>query len=177
MKEKHVDLQVLQILVQATVDNKEDARGIQIRSMATNILKLFGRLTSQVTNNPSVWENYADLMYAVEEGTTFLVVQTLQKAYRSAVQIKGWEKDMETCMSTLNVCQKFIENCLSLLSKESTKEHVQLANSAKLSIFAVVKQVKNCYDSDIPLMINNKVDVLELKVNELVSSITSVSAA
>lgn len=167
LKEKHVDLQVLQILVQVTVEKKEDAGGVQQPALTSNVLKLFGRLTSQVTNNADVWQAYADLMCAVEQRTTYQVVQTRQKAFRSAVQAKSWEKDINTCLSTLNSCEKFIESCIILLSNERAKENIQLASSAKLSMFAAISQVKRCYEFEIPEQIKDKLCLLEPKLNEL----------
>lgn len=167
LKEKHVDLQVLQILVQVIAEKKEDASGVQLSTLTTSILKLFGRLTSQVTNNAHVWQTYADLMCAAEQHTSYQVAQTLQKACRSAVQVKSWEKDVDTCLSTLSLCQKFIENCIALVSNEHAKENLQLASSAKLSVVAAISQVKRCYDIEIPAKISDNLSLLEPKLNEL----------
>jgi len=167
LKEKHVDLQVLRILVQVVAEKKEDAGGVQLPALTSKIFKLFGRLTSQVTNNAQAWEAYADLMFAVEEQASFQLVQTLQKAFRSAVQVKCWEKDVDSCLVTLALCQKFIKSCINLLSNERVKENIQLASSAKLSMVAAMSQVKRCYESEIPVKITEILCPVELDLTEL----------
>lgn len=179
LKEKHVDVQVLQILVQAIVENKEDNYGQQTGRLAAVVQKLLGRLTSQVTNNAQVWEVYADLIAGnndTEPTNAFRVSQLLQKAHRSAIQEKNWEKDMTSCMSTLKLLRKYVESCLDLLSKDSSsKENFQLASSAKLSLRSAISQVKLCYEYDIPEEVKVALDGLTKLQNDLESRLTSLS--
>ena len=49
LKEKHVDVEVLKILVIAIAESKTDGTELPVKRFQTNIHKLFGRLTSQVT--------------------------------------------------------------------------------------------------------------------------------
>ncbi len=164
LKEKHVDVQVLRILVQAVVENKEDNYGQEVGKLAPFVQKLLGRLTSQVTNNAEVWEIYADIVASnsdVETTAAFRVAQILQKAYRSAIQEKNWEKDISSCTFTLKLCGKFIRSCLEMLSRESSKENIQLANSAKLSGRSVVSTVKLCYELHIPKEVKEALDGLQ----------------
>lgn len=153
LKEKHVDVQVLRILVQAVVENKEDNAGQQIGHMSAIVQKLLGRLTSQVTNNAQVWEIYADLVagnQSSEATAPYRVSQLLQKAHRSAIQEKNWEKDVSSCVVTLKLLQKYVSSCLHLLSLDKSKDNVQLASSAKLSLRSALSQVKLCYEFDTP---------------------------
>lgn len=154
---------MLRILVQAIVGNKEDNYGEEARRLAPAVQKLLGRLTSQVTNNAQVWEIYADLVAAnidVETTNAFRVAQLMQKAYRSAIHEKNWEKDVTTCTFTLNLCSKYVKSCLELL-KELSKENIQLASSAKLSSRSAISQVKLCYNLDIPKEVNDTLDCLQ----------------
>lgn len=163
LKEKHVDVQVLRILVQAVVENKEDNYGQEVGKLAPFVQKLLGRLTSQVTNNAEVWEIYADIVASNldVETAAFRVAQLLQKAYRSAIQEKNWEKDISSCTFTLKLCGKFIRSCLEMLKRESSKENIQLASSAKLSGRSVVSTVKLCYELDIPKEVKEALDNLQ----------------
>lgn len=170
LKEKHVDAEVLKILVQAIAENKEDNYGEKVGRLATSIHKLLGRITSQVTNHAGVWEAYADLVQS--EGDTFRVAQFLQKAYRSAVQEKNWEKDVESCLKTLKLSCKFIESCLALLAKDCSKDNQQLAISAKLSLRSTISQVKRCYEFDVPESISAQLDLMEKLQTDLTASLS-----
>lgn len=176
LKEKHVDVQVLRILVQAIVENKQDNYGQEAGRLAAAVQKLLGRLTSQVTNNAQVWEIYSDLVAGngvVETTNAFRVSQLLQKAYRSAIQEKNWEKDMTSCIATLSLLRKYVESCFSLVSLDSSKENIQLASSAKLSLRSGISQVKHCYELDIPKEIETALEDLARLLTELENKLSS----
>ena len=155
---------MLRILVQAIVENKEDNYGQEVGRLAPVVQKLFGRLTSQVTNNAEVWEIYADLVTTnidMETTNAFRVAQLLQKAYRSAIQEKNWEKDLSSCTFTVKLCSKYVGSCLDMLKKESCKENIQLASSAKLSVRSAMSTVNICYVLDVPPEIKEALDCLK----------------
>lgn len=170
LKEKHVDAEVLKILVQAIAENKEDNYGEKAGRLATSAHKLLGRITSQVTNSARVWEAYSDLV--ASEGDAFRTAQFLQKAYRSAVQEKNWENDVESCMDTLKLSCKFIKSCLALLAKDCSKDNQQLAISAKLSLRSTISQVKRCYEFDIPEAIATQLELMEKLQIDLTASLS-----
>ena len=173
LKEKHVDIQVLRILVQSVSENKEDNAGQPVGRLSTAVQKLLGRLTCQVTNNAQVWETYADLVAATEKDAHFRAAQLAQKALRSAVQEKNWEKDVNSCIETLKTCSKFVSLCLEMLAKDSSKENVQLAASAKLSLRSVFSQVRLCYPMDIPENIQEQLNPLEKLQSDLLALLSS----
>jgi hypothetical protein len=170
---------VLKILVQAIVENKADNYGQEVNRLGSEAQKLLGRLTSQVTNNAQVWEVYADLVAGnsdTETSTTatFRVAQLMQKSYRSAIQEKNWEKDVESCTFTLRLCRKYVESCLDLMNKDSSKENIQLASSSKLSLRSALSQVKLCYELDIPKEIKEVLDILECLQRDLQDKLSSI---
>lgn len=170
LKEKHVDDQVLKILVQAIADNKEDNYGEKVGRLASSAHKLLGRITSQVTNHAGVWEAYANLV--ASEGDAFRNAQFLQKAYRSAVQEKNWETEIESCLKTLELSCRFIESCLSLLAKDCSKDNQQLAISAKLSLRSTISQVKRFYEFEMPEAIAAQVESMEKLQMDLTASLS-----
>ncbi|XP_057377095.1 tetratricopeptide repeat protein 27-like isoform X1 [Daphnia carinata] len=177
LKEKHVDVQVLKILLQAVLENKEDNYGQTVGRLAPAVQKLLGRFTSQVTNNAQVWEIYADLVADnadTDITTMFRVAQLMQKSYRSAIQEKNWEKDIMSCTLTLSLCRKYVDRCLNLLRKDLSKENLQLASSAKLSLRSAISQVKLCYVFDIPKGIQEALDVLEELNKDLQDKLSNV---
>ena len=177
LKEKHVDAQVLRILVQSVAENKDDNYGQPAARLAASVHKLLGRLTAQVTNNAQVWVIYSDLVAAgcgsSEDQSPYRVVQLLQKAHSSAVMEKNWEKDVETCSTTLKLCAKFVNSCLTLLVSGVSKEHQHLTSSAKLSLRTALAQVKRCYEADIPEAIREQLEQLENLQAELVAKLSS----
>ncbi|KAK4001962.1 hypothetical protein OUZ56_003824 [Daphnia magna] len=177
LKEKHIDVQVLKILLQAILENKEDNYGQNVERLAPSVQKLLGRLTSQVTNNAQVWEIYADLLAGnadTDTTTMFRVAQLMQKSYRSAIQEKNWEKDIISCMFTLRLCRKYVDRCLDLLRKDLSKENLQLASSAKLSLRSAISQVKLCYELDIPNEIQEALGALEELSKHLQDKLSNV---
>lgn len=167
---------MLRILVQAVVENKEDNYGQQAGRLTAVVQKLLGRLTSQVTNNAQVWEVYADLIAGnndTEVTNAFRVSQLLQKAHRSAIQEKNWEKDLALCMSTLKLLRKYVESCVDLLAKDSSKENFQLASSAKLSLRSAISQVKLCYEFDIPKEVEVELEDLTKLQKDFENRLTS----
>lgn len=177
LKEKHVDVQVLRILVQSVAENKDDNYGQPAARLAASVHKLLGRLTAQVTNNAQVWEIYSDLVAAGcgsnEDQSPFRVAQLLQKAHSCAVMEKNWEKDTDTCILTLKLCSKFINSCLQLLASGVSKEHQHLASSAKLSLRTALAQVKRYYEVDIPEAIREQLKQLENLQDELLAKLSS----
>lgn len=161
---------MLRILVQAITESKLDNYERPVTQLTGILKKLFGRLSSQVTNNAQLWELYADLVSIdtdTEVNATFRLVQLLQKAYRSAMQEKNWEKDVESCVAKLSLCGKYAQSCLDLLEKQKDNESLHIASSAKLSLRSVVSQIKLCYGNTIPSIVDTAIIDLEKLQTEL----------
>lgn len=82
----------------------------------SDLLELFGRLTSKVTSNWEVWSLYAKLlgdgMLDLEESNNDKALHYLQKALRSSIQRIGWEKDEKTATENVDLCLRLIgESC------------------------------------------------------------------
>lgn len=177
LKEKHVDAEVLRILVQVILENKVDSSGQPSGRLCAAAHKLFGRLTAQVHNDAHVWESYADLMKtSVTEQRSenlFRIAQTMQKSFRSAVQDSGWEKDLEKCLSTLKVCDKYVESCLASLQDGCAKEIVPLGSSAKMSLRSTISLVRRCYEAEFPPEVLHLLDTLESKLSTITEAISN----
>ena len=180
LKEKHVDVEVLTILVQAIVEERLDCHGLMVSRLGPATQKLLGRLTAQVPNNARVWEIYADLLSGgtshEEVDRLFRVAQLLQKSYRSAVQQTGWDKDVATCCTAMQICIRFADACLACLgSLPASKETVHLCASAKLSLRSLVSQTRRCYDNHIPPEVDQLVRDLEQKLDSLTQTLSNSS--
>nr|CAD7446994.1 unnamed protein product [Timema bartmani] len=146
LKEKHVDTEVLQILVQAVTKDILDSQGIPAGRLRAKLLTLFGRLTSQVTNNSKVWWLYSQLTASQDEKTHSilqLTVQFLQKAHRSAVQDGHWIQDTAKCKNVMDISISLVDACLELCKNcSSSNEALQVLSSAKLSLKGVISRLK-----------------------------------
>ncbi|CAG2054189.1 unnamed protein product [Timema podura] len=146
LKEKHVDTEVLQILVQAVTKDILDSQGIPAGRLRAKLLTLFGRLTSQVTNNSKVWWLYSQLTASQDEKTHSilqLTVQFLQKAHRSAVQDGHWMHDKAKCKNVMDISISLVDACLELCKNcSSSNEALQVLSSAKLSLKGVISRLK-----------------------------------
>lgn len=120
MKGKHVDIEVLRILVKALSLTQVCSDILPLRDQA---LRLFGRLTSQVLelvwkkpqvdiiftnesfivqvfNHAEIWKLYADLIKTKENKTSddhLKIISNLQTAHRVATQEPNWESNIEQC--------------------------------------------------------------------------------
>lgn len=54
-------LQILQILVQAVVENLSDSHGCGAGGLASKLKELLGRVTSRQTSDAQIWQQYAKL--------------------------------------------------------------------------------------------------------------------
>ena len=121
---KHLDLEVLSILVEAISKNILDNSGVGAARFRGSALKLFGRLTSHYVAESKLWRLYAKLVASdasvTEKGdadsaskneaeNAYKAAQFMQKALGSAVQAKDWSKHRENCVETLTLGSETVE--------------------------------------------------------------------
>ncbi|XP_067332050.1 tetratricopeptide repeat protein 27 isoform X2 [Channa argus] len=96
LRENYKDVQILQILVRAVVENLTDSQGTQAVTFKPRLKELFGRVTSCHSSNSEVWRQYA-LLYGDGHSSNpednEKALQFLSKAHRCEVQAGGWEKE------------------------------------------------------------------------------------
>ncbi|GFG34972.1 hypothetical protein Cfor_09317, partial [Coptotermes formosanus] len=141
LKEKHIDTEVLQILVN-TVCNLDAQGDIKKRTE-----QLFTRLTQQVRNNTALWQLFVKLMLTNTEGESFEVLEkvlsTLHKAFWSAVQDPHFERDIQNCLGTMKMTNQLIDAKLVCCSKCPRPEKtVQMLASAKLCLQTLIARIK-----------------------------------
>ncbi|KAJ8888281.1 hypothetical protein PR048_007768 [Dryococelus australis] len=147
LKKRHLDLEVLKILVNAVASDLPDNRGIPAGRHKKNALALFGRLTGQITNDTLLWKLYAQLTASAPEQTPETLhktVQYLQKAHRCAVQSQHWARDVAHCKNVADLCVNLANACMECCKNcSSSNEAVQMLSSAKLSLKGVLTKIKN----------------------------------
>uniref|UniRef100_A0A672JX64 Tetratricopeptide repeat protein 27 n=1 Tax=Sinocyclocheilus grahami TaxID=75366 RepID=A0A672JX64_SINGR len=97
LKDKYKDVEVLEILVRAVVDNLTDHRGEQASNLKAKLQELFGRVSARCSTDAQIWKQYARLYgdgHSNNVQDSEKALQFLSKAHRCETQAAGWEKDM-----------------------------------------------------------------------------------
>ncbi|XP_071337665.1 tetratricopeptide repeat protein 27 isoform X2 [Trachinotus anak] len=96
LRENYKDVQILQILVRAVVENLTDRQGVHAETLQSRLKELLGRVSSRHSNDSDIWRQYA-LLYGDGHSSSpednEKALQFLSKAHRCEVQASGWEKD------------------------------------------------------------------------------------
>lgn len=146
LKEKHIDVEVLEILGKAIIENLPDCDGVPCSALLGKSLALLGRITAQVTNNWKVWRLYSRLTRALPNPTPetdFKAVQHLQKAHRSAVVDASWVNDTEVCLEVIGLSEELANVSLTYANKiENKQQCLSVLSSAKLSVKSTLTKIK-----------------------------------
>ncbi|XP_012148479.2 tetratricopeptide repeat protein 27 [Megachile rotundata] len=144
LKNHHLDIQILDILTNAVLNNVNDSEGNSIQKLLPKILELFGRITSFVHNNSDVWQMYGQLTALKKTDIDDeKAAQYLQQAYRAAVSDSKWFQREESTIKTLQLCCTLAEMYLHCASNSEVKKKRTLLASAKLPLQSVAKKVKD----------------------------------
>ncbi|KAG7188280.1 hypothetical protein KM043_007944 [Ampulex compressa] len=173
LKNQHLDIQILEILVNAIINNVNDAEGHSTRKFLTVTLELFGRITSCIPDNPDVWKLYAQLT-ALKKTTTDdqKAAQYAQRAYRAAVLNSKWFQQEDTTEKLLELCCFMAEVSLKYCSHEEVKDRKTILTSAKLPLQGVIRKVKD-QEWKKPKIIEN-LEKLEYYLNILVNDLGNI---
>ncbi|XP_030854836.1 tetratricopeptide repeat protein 27 [Strongylocentrotus purpuratus] len=185
LKKKHVDEAVLEVMVRAVLEDLMDCHEKPVSLLKPKILELFGRITSEVTANATVWSLYAKLLGSCQSDNLVQndkALQCLQRAHRLVTQDEHWQTEVsqvkEVIDQTLTLAEAY-EYC----SKEKTNDAqtVQLLSSAKLMIKSVISKIKKeHYDAIVPpptwAEVSQPVEGLETKLQELLDSISQLKS-
>uniref|UniRef100_A0A8C1W970 Tetratricopeptide repeat protein 27 n=1 Tax=Cyprinus carpio TaxID=7962 RepID=A0A8C1W970_CYPCA len=109
LKDKYKDVEVLEILVRAVVDNLTDHRGEHASNLKAKLQELFGRVSARCSTDAQIWKQYARLYgdghsNNVEDNEKAL--QFLSKAHRCETQAAGWEKDIGSFRSVVKESER-----------------------------------------------------------------------
>lgn len=178
LKGQHVDVQILEILSQAIINDKLDANEQPSRKFLQDALKLFGHLTSLVPNNADVWRMYGELTALRETDIDKQkAAQYLQRAHQAATANVTWIQTQESAKRVLELCHILAHAYLTCSKNCSLNQKRSMLGSAKLSLKGVVKKVKDQQWNDqtvISECLQKVEDVLEQIVKELDEVIAKV---
>ncbi|KAG1704751.1 Tetratricopeptide repeat protein 27 [Nymphon striatum] len=150
IKAKHYDVEVLGILVRAVTQDIPDAKGVGAKRLREKSEKLFGRITSTVTNDPNIWELYADLRFSQDDKTIEIlekVLHHLQKAHHCLIRDLNWDRDTKNCVIVMKNSLKLsnIYRSVSEMKNGSVKD----LNLRKLMLKGIISSVQKKIDSSI----------------------------
>ncbi|KXJ12541.1 Tetratricopeptide repeat protein 27 [Exaiptasia diaphana] len=145
--------------------------------LRTDLLKLMGRITSKITNDPRVWSLYSKLYLMTdssedkEKGLNFLM-----KAYRLTSQASNWESDVERFSEVIDMTLYISEVSTEVSkSKASSQQAIQVLSSAKLIMKQlIVKAEKHHTDSVTGELASDIADNINKLKGELVKKVEEI---
>ncbi|XP_037638803.1 tetratricopeptide repeat protein 27 [Sebastes umbrosus] len=175
LREKYKDIQILQILVRAVVENLTDNRGGQAATLRSKLKELLGRVSSRHSSESEIWQQYA-LLYG--DGHSDIpednekALQMLSKAHRCKVQAGGWEKEpglfKEVIKRAINMGEVTISCCKK---KSNPTEALQMLSSTRLSLKSLSSKAKQMHTDvatgQVHAELQDGVAALEQLVSEL----------
>uniref|UniRef100_A0A1A8I9L4 Tetratricopeptide repeat protein 27 n=1 Tax=Nothobranchius kuhntae TaxID=321403 RepID=A0A1A8I9L4_NOTKU len=149
LRENYKDIQVLQILVRAVVENLTDSQGSQAGALASKLKELFGRVTSRHSSDAETWQQYA-LLYGGGHGAdpedNEKALQFLCKSHRCEVQTSSWEKDPVLFKEVIQRAVHMGEVTLSCSEKKKNpSEALQMLSSTRLSLRSLASKAKQMH--------------------------------
>ncbi|XP_032397595.1 tetratricopeptide repeat protein 27 [Etheostoma spectabile] len=149
LRENYKDIQIVQILVRAVVENVTDSQGEQAATLCSKLKELLGRISSRHSSDCEIWQQYA-LLY--EDGRSSnpedneKALQFLSKAHRCKLQAGGWEKDAglfkEVVLRAINMGEVTISCCKK---KSNPTEALQMLSSTRLSLKSLATKAKQMH--------------------------------
>lgn len=149
LRENYKDIQILQILVRAVVENLTDRHSQQAATLSPKLKELFGRVSSRHSTESEIWRQYA-LLYGDGHGSNAedneKALQFLSKAHRCEVQAGGWEKEPALFKEVIKKAINMAEVTISCSKKKSNpSEALQLLSSTRLSLRSLATKAKQMH--------------------------------
>ncbi|XP_071337667.1 tetratricopeptide repeat protein 27 isoform X4 [Trachinotus anak] len=149
LRENYKDVQILQILVRAVVENLTDRQGVHAETLQSRLKELLGRVSSRHSNDSDIWRQYA-LLYGDGHSSSpednEKALQFLSKAHRCEVQASGWEKDPALFKEVVKRAVDMGEVALSCSKKKTNPtEALQMLSSTRLSLRSLATKAKQMH--------------------------------
>ena len=152
---KHIDCEVLSILVKAIDENLLDNYERPSKSFKKAALALFGRITAENNGESRVWQLYSQLVTAAEtevdlnEEELFKAAQLMQKSTATFMQSeKNWHKSSAKITEGLKLAVNYMTSKLSNIHngmKSFLKRGFFCPFAFSQDIFEVLIQPKDKY--------------------------------
>ncbi|XP_028279558.1 tetratricopeptide repeat protein 27 [Parambassis ranga] len=149
LRENYKDIQIVQILVRAVVENLTDNQGEKAGNLSTKLKELLGRVSSRHSSDAEIWRQYA-LLYGGGSSSkpedNEKALQFLSKAHRCEVQASGWEKEPALFKEVINRAIQMGQVTLSCSEKKANPtEALQMLSSTRLSLRILATKAKQLH--------------------------------
>ncbi|KAK2843883.1 hypothetical protein Q7C36_012098 [Tachysurus vachellii] len=175
LRDKYKDVEVLEILVRAVVEDLPDHRGDRASNHRAKLQELLGRVSASCSTDAQIWKQYARLYgdgQSDNREDNEKALHFLSKAHRYETQKSGWEKDpssfKEVMMGAVDMATVTLR-CSR--EKSNPLEALQLLTSARLSLKSLDAKAKQLYTDvatgEIHLELQDDVAQLKRLITEL----------
>ncbi|XP_054456556.1 tetratricopeptide repeat protein 27 [Anoplopoma fimbria] len=175
LRETYKDIQIVQILVRAVVENLTDRQGGQAETLRSQLKELLGRISSRHSSDCEIWQQYALLYgdgHSANPDDNEKALQFLSKAHRCKVQAVGWEKEPDLFKEVIKRAINMGEVTISCCKKKSNPaEALQMLSSTRISLKSLATKAKQMHTDvatgEIHAELQDGVAALEQLITEL----------
>jgi len=148
LKRKTLDVEVLQILTRAVIEDIPNSNGVGASYLKPKLLKMFGHVTSLITSDADVWELYADVCLSEKtEERREKGLQYLYKSFRCYNQSTAWENNEKKVKHVMRVANKTTDVTQDICSKDKGK--MVLVTTTKMNLSNLVTCLRKAFcDND-----------------------------
>ncbi|XP_074594066.1 tetratricopeptide repeat protein 27 [Brevipalpus obovatus] len=177
IKGKHIDDEVLEILVDSTISLGKDGSETQIHHerLLKELLKLLGRIGATSPGSGRFWLSYANLLNSENEkrlDNLDRILNHLIKSYQSFSRRPNWEKNSKAIAETMQNCLKVSEMLLSLHHEFSNKVSDSLYSFELWlkSVISTVNKNRERWEND-----NGDVATLLQELNNVLEKLSQIT--
>ncbi|XP_066281764.1 tetratricopeptide repeat protein 27-like [Branchiostoma lanceolatum] len=149
LKDKHADVPVLEVLVDAISQDLQDNSGRPASRLRGKAVELFGRLTSKVTSNAQIWRLYAKLHgdgHSEDAQENEKALQCLQKAHRCSTQTSGWDREPASTGEVMDQALLLAQVAMAVSKrKTNSTEAIQILSAAKMTLRQLGTKVRKVH--------------------------------
>uniref|UniRef100_A0A7N6A1N5 Tetratricopeptide repeat protein 27 n=1 Tax=Anabas testudineus TaxID=64144 RepID=A0A7N6A1N5_ANATE len=180
LRENYKDIQILQILVRAVVENMTDSQGQQAANLEPKLKELLGRVTSRHSSNSDIWRQYA-LLYGDGHSSNpednEKALQFMSKAHHCEVQAGGWENDPALFKEVMKRAIKMGEVTITCSRRKTTlPEALQMLSSTRLSLRSLATKAKKMHTDIATGQIHSELQESVAAVDQLITELQELSA-
>lgn len=179
LREKYKDIQIVQILVRAVVENLTDRQDVPAETLRSNLKELLGRISARHSSDCEVWTQYALLYgdgHSANPEDDEKALQFLSKAHRCKVQTVGWEKEPGLFKEVIKRAMNMGEVAISCSkNKSNPTEALQMLSSTRLSLRSLTTKAKQMHTDVATGQLHGELQDGVAALEQLVTSLQELS--
>uniref|UniRef100_H3CIY0 Tetratricopeptide repeat protein 27 n=1 Tax=Tetraodon nigroviridis TaxID=99883 RepID=H3CIY0_TETNG len=175
LRDHYKDVQILQILVRAVVEDLPDGQGEPAGALRPKLRELLGRVSSCHSSDAQVWQLYARLYgdgRSSDPQDREKALEFLSKAHRCDLRAGGWETQpelfKEVIQRALHIGEVTVACCQT---KSSRSQALQMVSTARLNLSSLSAKAKQMHTDvatgQVCAALQDSVEALERLTSEL----------